>query len=54
MIQRPQTRSLLGTRLCQAATAMQKLIGTLLSLLLSCQAAHVTAQERIVAADEKN
>ena len=49
MIQRPQTKSLVGTRLCQAATAMQKLIGTLLSLSLSCQAAHLTAQERILA-----
>ena len=49
MIQRPQTKSLLGTRLCQAATAVQKLIGTLLSLSLSCQAAHLTAQERILA-----
>jgi hypothetical protein len=49
MIQRPIAKSLLGTRLCQAATTMQKLIGTLLSLSLSCQAAHLTPQERILA-----
>ena len=49
MIQRPQTKSLVGTRFCQAATTMQKLIGTLLSVSLSCQAAHLTAQERILA-----
>jgi hypothetical protein len=35
--------------LCQAATAEQKLIGSLLALSLSCQAAHLTAQERILA-----
>src|SRR5258708_4283462 len=49
MIQRPIAKSSLATRLCQAAKTMQILIGTLLSLSLSCQAAHLTPQERVLA-----
>jgi hypothetical protein len=49
MVQRPITKSLAGTRLCQAAATMQKLIGTLLSLSITCQAANLTPQERILA-----
>ena len=49
MIQRPITKTLVGTRLSQAATTMQTLSVTLLSLSIPCQAAHLTPQERILA-----
>ena len=49
MIQRPIANSLVGTQLWKAVTTMRKLIGTLVSLSLSCQAAHLTPQERILA-----